>query len=682
MYNECRHKEGPTGSMGADERMFAMAEHKFLKEKPVKYGLPFLCVAILALVLALRYGFFFSTNDDSLLEAILSGAFSGSPETHDMYHLYPLSCLFALLYRICPLIPWYGLSLFVAQFGVLYLGLVRCAGYAKGLGKKAILCVLAVLFFTGLMLQELILIQYTVTSAMMADMSVFLLITDEREEETLGQFMLHRFPCIALYAAAFMLRSEMGLFLLPFMVVGCVYKWLWDDDREDDCWQSSMVLAVILLLAAVTHNGLFVVLACLEISRGTVWCLIEEGRWRKRYLLRYSLFLLCLTGIIGALYALDTIAYRSEEWKEARDFCDSRTSIYDFGKIPAYAESRELYEKLGISEEEQMLLENYNFALSDAYDSEALEEIEAYQTQYFSYMRTVEYVKKVILDVVNRMTVEPDLPYSIVLIALYAVAVFGFVLMKRYTGVYFMTYVLMAHMICWCYLTWKNRLPDRVTHGLYLTEIVMIAAILLRRYRVSKEISGGDRNRGHIPATIPQAERRRKLYVGLPWVLFGVLGVYSLCSCLAKLPAEISAAQEAERNWETVRTYCESNPEELYLLDTLSFASYVEKVFDGRRGIQNYTLCGGWSVNMPAWDRKLAAFGVQESLYRSIQERKEFYFIMEDSRDIGWMRSFFETENLGVKVQLTDVLAVDGGMEYEVYRITPYACIETLKNGK
>lgn len=667
--------------MGADERMFAMAEHMFSKEKQVKYGLPFVCVAILALVLALRYGFYFSSNDDSLLEAILSGAFSGSPETHDMQHLYPLSCLFALLYRICPFLPWYGLSLCAAQFGVLYLGLVRCAGYAKGLGKKVLVCVLTVLLFTGLMLQELIMIQYTVVSAMMAAMSVFLLITDEREEETLGQFMLHRLPYIALYAAAFMLRSEMGLFLLPFMVVGCAYKWLWDDDREDACWQSCMVLAVLLLLAAVTHIDLFFVLACLEIFGGTVWCLIREGRRRKRYLLRYSLFLLCLIGTIGTLYAVDAIAYRSGEWKEARAFFDGRTVIYDFGKIPAYAESRELYDKLGISEEEQILLENYNFALSDAYDSEALGHIEAYQTKYFSYMHTVEYVKKVILDVVNRMTVKPDLPYSIVLIALYAAAVVGFVLMKRFTGVYFMTYVLMAHMVCWCYLTWKNRLPDRVTHGLYLTEIVMIAAICLRRYRAGKEISGADRNCGHIPATTPQAERRRKLYVGLPWVLFGVLGVYGLCNSLAQLPAEVSAAQEAERNWVTVRSYCESNPEDLYLLDTLSFASYVEKVFDGRREIQNYSLCGGWSVNMPAWDRKLAAFGVQESLYRSIQEGKEFYFIMEDGRDIEWMRNFFETENLGVKVQLTDVLAV-GGVEYEVYKITPYACIETIKNGK
>lgn len=668
--------------MGADERMFAMAEHIFSREKSVKYGLPLLCVAILALVLSLRYGFFFSSNDDSLMEAIISGTFSGSPETHDMFHLYPLSFLFALLYRICPLIPWYGLILCMAQFGVLYLGLVRCAGYAKGFGKKAILCVLAALLFTGLMLQELIMIQFTIVSAMMAAMSVFLLITDEREEETLGQFMLHRLPCIALYAAAYMMRNEMGLFLLPFMVAGCVYKWLWDDNREDDCWQSGIVLAVLLLLAAVTHEGLFVVLACLEISRGTVWCLIEEGRWRKRHLLRYSLFLLCLTGIIGALYTVDAIAYRSEEWKEARAFCKSRASIYDVGKIPPYAESQELYDKLGISEEEQMLLENYNFALSDAYDSETLAHIEAYQTRYFSYMRTVQYVKKVILNVVNRMTVNPDLPYSMVLTALYAAAVIGFVLMKRFSGVYFMTYALMAHMVCWCYLTWKNRFPDRVTHGLYLTEIVMIAAICLRRYRAGKENFGEDRNGGHIPATIPQAERRRKLYAGLLWVLFGALGVYSLCSSLVKLPEEISAAQEAERSWETVRSYCESNPEELYLLDTLSFASYVEKVFDGRREIQNYTLCGGWSVNMPAWDRKLAAFGVQESLYRSIQEGKEFYFIMEDSKDIGWMRNFFETEDIEVKVQLTDVLAVDGGVKYEVYKITPYACIETTKNGK
>lgn len=670
-----------------EERMFAMAEgtgqdekkqdekkqeervpqaghrEKDHREKLMKRGLPFLCVAALALFLAFRYGFYFSSNDDSLLKAILSGAFSGAPETRDMQHLYPLSALFALLYRVCPPVPWYGLILCGAQFGALYLCLVRCAGHGKGVGKKALGCVVAVGLFAGLMLRELVMIQYTVVSATLAAASVFLLVTDEREEETAGRFLLHRLPCLVLYAAAFALRSEMGLFLLPFLLVGCAYKWLWDGDGEEDgrkVLPGCVILAALLLLAAVTHVDWFFVLACLEILRGTVWCLLRKGRGRGRRLLRYALFLLCLAGTMGALYGVDAAAYRSGAWKEARAFFDSRTTLYDFGKIPPYAESRELYEGLGISEEGQMLLENYNFALSDAYDSKTLGAIEAYQERYFSYVRTVEYVKKVILDVVKRVTTEPDLPYGVMLIAAYGMAALCFILTRKVTGVYLMAYVLMAHVVCWGYLMWKNRLPERVTHGLYLMEIVMIAALCLRQYRQAREISGG--------ARVDSRPGKRCLAA---WILMGALGIYGLSCNAALLQADVTAAREAERNWTAVRNYCEADPEALYLLDTLSFASYAERALDEGRGLQNHTLCGGWSVNTPAWDRKLAAFGVEESLARSLQEGKEFYFITEAGRDVEWMRNFFRAEGLGVVVRLTDVLAVDGGLTYEVYRIAP-----------
>lgn len=356
---------------------------------------------------------------------------------------------------------------------------------------------------------------------------------------------------------------------------------------------------------------------------------------------------------MGALYTIDAAAYRSDEWSEARAFFDSRTTLYDFGKIPPYTESPDLYEELGISEEEQMLLENYNFALSDHYDSKSLGAIEKYQARYFSYMYTVEYVKKVILDVVKKAAAEPDLPYGVMLIAAYVTAAFCFALSRRYSGVYLLTYVLMAHMICWGYLTWKNRIPARVTHGLYLTEIVMIAAISLRQYRSWKNKSQG------------------KALHRFSWILPGALGIYCFYSSLTQLSAELPSVRESEQNWKTVKNYCEANPENLYLLDTLSSSFHLEKVFDREPAIQNYTLCGGWSVNIPAWDRKLAAFGVTESLYRSIQEGKEMYFILEADRDIEWLRDFFESENLKVHVQLTDVLTAAEGMKYEIYRIAP-----------
>ena len=75
-------------------------------EKWLERLLPVLLVVILYFVCAGRGGFFYSSNDDSMLTDILSGSYSGKPDAHDIYHIYPLAAVFAVLYKLFPEIPW------------------------------------------------------------------------------------------------------------------------------------------------------------------------------------------------------------------------------------------------------------------------------------------------------------------------------------------------------------------------------------------------------------------------------------------------------------------------------------------------------------------------------------------------------------------------------------------------
>ena len=86
---------------------------------------------------------------------------------------------------------------------------------------------LGCLFFTGLFLQHLVLIQYTLTAAILAAASLFLLVTREQESGSPGQFLKHRIPELGLYVLAFALRRQVGLLFLPFMAGACLYQWLW-----------------------------------------------------------------------------------------------------------------------------------------------------------------------------------------------------------------------------------------------------------------------------------------------------------------------------------------------------------------------------------------------------------------------------------------------------------------------
>ena len=59
-------------------------------------------------------------NDDWGMYSILSGAYTGTPDAHVMFFLYPLSWLLAKLYTLWRFIPWYGLFQHAVQILSLY----------------------------------------------------------------------------------------------------------------------------------------------------------------------------------------------------------------------------------------------------------------------------------------------------------------------------------------------------------------------------------------------------------------------------------------------------------------------------------------------------------------------------------------------------------------------------------
>ena len=126
-----------------------------------------LIVAFIAVFAAMAVAFvsgdyFFDLNDDVLMKDILSGAYTGVPESHNIQMLYPISLFISLLYRIGVNIDWYGIFLCACQyfcFGVLIYESVLRVG---GLGKKVAVAALEVLAILGFFLPHLLFVQYTV----------------------------------------------------------------------------------------------------------------------------------------------------------------------------------------------------------------------------------------------------------------------------------------------------------------------------------------------------------------------------------------------------------------------------------------------------------------------------------------------------------------------------------------
>lgn len=563
-------------------------------KKRMEYLVPAAAVTLVFIGCMCAGGFYFSSNDDALLADILSGAYSGKPDAHDIYHLYPLSLLLSLLYKIAPAVPWYGGFLVLAQLVCLYLVGRRCMECARKFWGRIAAAAAGILFCAALLMSELRLLQYTMTSAILAATAVFLLVTDTKRRYA---------TVIILYTAAFLLRMQMGLLLLPFFLVACLFRWL---------------------------------------------CSGEKKRAFRQYLSVAGI----LFGTLAVCYLIHAIAYGSSEWKEFEDFNQVRTQIYDYGgRLPEYESHAEFYEENGISEAERALWEYYGFSFSDSWSGEVLAAIGAYQKEIKSYQYTWLYVKKILKILQEEYIVDFSTYYGVVLTALAVIFFLGGIRKKELLRVMaFFSVFLAAHMVCMGYLLWNNRLPERVTNGLYLTETALLVGIC-----VAQSCQEGREN-----------ERVRSL---CPRMLCGVLTVLSVVGLTGKLPEENvknAGTEQRTRACESIEEYCLSHAERMYIMDAYSAAGFGRRIRQ-EQSAENLLLCGAWTTNSPLYRQKLMAQLGVRSLEQGLSAGK-ICFIIEKGQDTGWLESYLAEK--GLCLQLQEEIVTGTGTDYPVYEVT------------
>ena len=191
-------------------------------------------VATLAMitVISVCFDYYYQANDDIMIKDILSGVYTGTPESRNVQMHYPMSLFISLLYRIGRNIPWYGLLLCVAHFfSCFYIFLNTCKVLAKTWQKVTIVTIEAMLFM-GAMLYEFVFTQYTVTVCMLASAAMFGFFMSDRSLEPKA-FIKSNIPNVILIFVAFVTRSEMLLLMFPFICVAGLIKWS-NVDRESN----------------------------------------------------------------------------------------------------------------------------------------------------------------------------------------------------------------------------------------------------------------------------------------------------------------------------------------------------------------------------------------------------------------------------------------------------------------
>lgn len=89
------------------------------------YILTLLVLAVNVLLLGFCFDFYYDLNDDTMMLDIMAGAYSGTPDGHNMQTLYPLGAVIALCYRVWGRFP--GTGFFCACVSLAASGWLLCA---------------------------------------------------------------------------------------------------------------------------------------------------------------------------------------------------------------------------------------------------------------------------------------------------------------------------------------------------------------------------------------------------------------------------------------------------------------------------------------------------------------------------------------------------------------------------
>lgn len=638
-----------------------------------------LITAAVWLALGIVWDFYFDLNDDVLMKDILSGQYTGTPESRNIQMLYPISWLISRIYSVLRGFDVYGAALLFLQalsFTLVLARTLRIQQKARIAVWMRVITALAACLPMGILcLWHAVFVQYSVTCAFLCGAAAYLFLTMELPEDMeadgyRAEFVRACLPSLILLFISFPLRSEMTLLLMPLVLSAALFAYLKASGRDSvkDCFRKEGWMAILLVLV-----------------------LLSLG--------------------LGAEAAADKIACRSPEWKEFRAYFDARTELYDYDgapPVPDYEENKEYYDSIGVTKEETELLNAYNFSFDDGMDAEKMEKV-AELAGRVKESRTTPVLRLRTAGWNYRSSmVSPDyMPYNVLAAAGYLLLLAtalselihrsfrqkNLLVVYRarrdfYHALFSLGFLFLVRSALWMYIFWGGRYPDRITHSLFLVEFMVLQGLLLvrgMRYTVGENVAVG-----------------WSVDIFAAQLMLIAVAVLQLPGQVQKTETESELRAETNAPYEEYLAYCADHPGNFYFTDVYSTVNFSEKMFSAYPGTysgisvetdsgnsgadadapgngagdsttalktgsgmpDNHDITGGWAAKSPLAEKKLSAFGY-DSVESALIKSDNAYFVAETGSDLTWLTDWYESEGAEITLQQKDTI----GDSFVVWKI-------------
>ncbi len=577
------------------------------KVRPFQGDLLFLLLLIIFYALLL---FFIKPvdgiNDDWGMYSILSGAYTGTPDAHVMFFLYPLSWLLAKLYTLWSFIPWYGLFQHIVQILSLYTIYRRILRIRRRHNPQAALwpsalSVFLLLFFI-VDLNVLAEAQYTTTAGLAAAAALFCFTTSRINQPHAG-FFLDNIPTLLLAWISFSMRQQIFYLMLPMAGMLWLSKWI---------------------IAARNKY---------------------EGTAAK--LLGFAL-LLCLG--MGLLWGANAAAYSSDKWSDFRKINHYRERVGDFYGWPEYEECADELRALGLDEEAYMY--RRSGAPHIGYDMSVTEWKQMHDIARQCYLTRVslkERLKNVAVSAVNVFFYQEGMQPANLLTGLLLLLTPVLIFIDRSASALFVYLMyLFGRSVSWGYVLYEGRFPKRIVQPLITVDFLILLGILLAFN------------------LLPSGNRRR-FYALLP--LLGCLSLFSVYATHRDIAENYRIHEETwEELREYCRSHPDNFYIWTYGSGTLEH--FYETPFGrGQDAYQNFIYTNWGVICNPNTQKKLADQGIG-SFGRDVVDSKHVYFILQEApynEEHPVIMYFRHTYQAGLSVADTFTAGDTAYMVYQLY---------------
>lgn len=402
------------------------------KHPQVYYILISLVLVILTAIFVMSYyNTVLSSMDDVGMRNIISGLYTGTPDGHAYFMYYGLSRILADLYVINSNISWYRWFLLVANYGCMVLLIYRVV--EKFIDDAIKAAVISVLIFLTFWINNLVFLEWTATTGIMAATAVFWYGTIPEECGKWRRILEYFFPLFLLFLA-YNLRHSVAEMFMP--IAGLVFL-----------------------------GKLFI-----------------NGKRNRKFIFRELLYLvICCVCVIGSYYVNDR-QYQGEKWDNAKNFLTVRSMMFDWYGYPNYEEYEEIYVENGISKAEyECLKEDYNFTLvcTGVNNAEGLRKIADKAKELYDLEKSIS--QRIIISIQQRWKNFFDKNYGIynIVYCLEILAILWIAVKERnWKYIFWLSVFEITFEMLWLYLYYKGRLPERVGYCLCIGQIMVTLFVL------------------------------------------------------------------------------------------------------------------------------------------------------------------------------------------------------------